>query len=206
MIEQTDKPSNVPAEEAAPLPTELTASTALALWYELMQNGTVVSPLSNPKLVSFAVSHFLSRWVTHVLCVVRRLYSPSAIMDGQPLNAVDNLGFNFIHYAALEGNRGCLLPHSLTPSHSSTPSLRLAVFLVPSLLEVIRQAPQKRAHHSDTSTESRALFFFLPQSRSSTCSSRRDAAPTWWRRIVSRNPSPSALLLSPLFFLLSIIS
>ena len=44
---------------------ELTASTALQLWYGKMQ---------------------------------------SAIMDGHPLNEVDNLGYNFMHYACLEGN------------------------------------------------------------------------------------------------------
>ena len=45
---------------------ELTASTALQLWYEMMQR---------------------------------------AIMNGDPLDSFDGLGFNFIHYAALEGNR-----------------------------------------------------------------------------------------------------
>mmetsp|Transcript_41147 Transcript_41147/g.99423 ORF Transcript_41147/g.99423 Transcript_41147/m.99423 type:complete len:617 (-) Transcript_41147:30-1880(-) len=63
---KTQKPAGMPdVEEAAPLPTELTASTALQLWYEMMQ---------------------------------------TAILDGQDLTTVDNLGFNYIHYAALEGN------------------------------------------------------------------------------------------------------
>ncbi len=45
---------------------ELTASTALQLWYEMMQR---------------------------------------AIMNGDPIDTFDALGFNFIHYASLEGNK-----------------------------------------------------------------------------------------------------
>jgi hypothetical protein len=62
---KVSKPAGMEESEARPLPQELTASTALALWYELMQNQ---------------------------------------IMQGHPLNTVDNLGFNFLHYASLEGN------------------------------------------------------------------------------------------------------
>ena len=64
---QTEQPASHVNEqdEAAPLPMELTASTALQLWYELMQR---------------------------------------AILNGDPLDALDSLGFNFLHYASLEGN------------------------------------------------------------------------------------------------------
>ncbi len=65
---KADKPKAFVETEEQPIssiPVELTASTALQLWYGNMQ---------------------------------------SAILDGHPLSDVDNLGYNFLHYACLEGN------------------------------------------------------------------------------------------------------
>ena len=63
-----DKPETFVETEEQPvssIPVELTASTALQLWYGNMQ---------------------------------------TAIMEGLPLGDVDTLGYNFLHYACLEGN------------------------------------------------------------------------------------------------------
>ena len=78
---------------------ELTASTALQLWYGNMQ---------------------------------------TSIMEGLPLDTTDKLGYNFMHYACLEGNMDVSShPHTPTPS-SPTPAYLLSN---PCLLALLASLP-----------------------------------------------------------------
>ena len=82
---------------------ELTASTALQLWYGNMQ---------------------------------------TSIMEGLPLDTTDKLGYNFMHYACLEGNMDVSShPHTPTPS-SPTPACLLSN---PCLFALLASLPENSA-------------------------------------------------------------
>jgi hypothetical protein len=85
---------------------ELTASTALQLWYGNMQ---------------------------------------TSIMEGLPLDTTDKLGYNFMHYACLEGNMD-VSSHPPTPTPSSpTPTYLLSN---PCLFTLLASLPENSAEFS----------------------------------------------------------